>query len=78
MKLFKFWVCFNMTKNSDICHDLLNDADKLMDLYMGCERPGKSLDLARKNISDAYDLGANIDLQLNRLIELYRTSQSSF
>ena len=54
---------------------LLHISERFMDTYQGSRlRPLELLERARDSITRAYDMGANVDMQLNRLIDLYRTS----
>jgi hypothetical protein len=53
------------------CSLLLEGADKIMDAYVNVP---ELLERASSFIKSAYNFGANVDKQLNRLINLYRTS----
>ena len=52
---------------------LLGEADRCMDAYeSGADRSESRLVLAKVHVQVAYDRGAIVDKQLNRLINLYR------
>ena len=58
--------------NSEINGCLLQYADSYMDLFLRTRDEG-ILDIARMRVEIAYQNGARVDPQLNRLINIYRT-----
>ena len=68
-----------MTYFSNIGRTLLDDADRNMGLYETFfDRTEDRLNLARIQVEAAYDKGANIDSQLLRLVNNYRTLELPF
>jgi len=63
-----------MTYFSNIGRTLLDDADRNMGLYETfVDRTPDRLNLARIQVEAAYDKGVNVDSQLLRLVNNYRT-----